>query len=116
MTDDLRYEEVERLTRDQVIEAFKSTDNARIAEALYSATYYDRDWRWVQEQCLHYLNFSDLWVRRNAATCLGILAVFHKQLDVERVIPKLEEAGRDEALRAYVEDSLRDIRHNIYRE
>jgi len=115
MSKDLKYEEVKRMTRDEVLEALSSQTPERIRTALWSAAYFDKDWRWVQDQCLCFLTFPDLWVRRNAATCLGILAVFHKKLDIERVIPKLEDAGRDEEVRPFVEDSLEDIRHHVKR-
>jgi len=85
----------------------------QIGEALWSATYHDPDWRWVQQQCLNCLAHADLWVRRNAATCLGLLAVFHKKLDVHLVLPALHNAAADLELKPWVEDSLSDIRLNI---
>jgi hypothetical protein len=115
MSEDLKYKEVKRMTREEILEALASQKPERIQTALWSAANFDQDWRWVQDQCLRYLTFPDLWVRRSAATCLGILAVFHKKLDVERVIPKLEDAGRDEEVRPFVQDSLEDIHHHIKR-
>jgi len=66
----------------------------RESDELFSAPHTnDQDWRWVQEQCLHFLTFPEVWVRRNAATCLGLLAVFRKKLDFARILPALERAA-----------------------
>jgi hypothetical protein len=83
----------------------------QIIEALLSATYHDPDWKWVQSQCLESLTNADVWVRRNAATCLGLLAVFHQQLDLDLVISALHKAGEDAEVKPWVEDSLADIQH-----
>ena len=93
VTKDLKHHEVRRMTRAELEEAFWSDDPEKIRRALLSATYYDQDWRWVQEQCLHFLTFPEVWVRRNAATCLGLLAVFRKKLDFARILPALERAA-----------------------
>src|SRR5215469_10972432 len=72
-----------------------SADAKQIVKALLSAAYYDPDWRWVQTQCLFFLTHGDVWVRCNAANCLGLLAMFHNKLDTEVVVPALEKAAED---------------------
>ena len=89
----------------------KSGQSEQIIDALLSAVYYDPDWRWVELQCLQSLTHADFAVRRNAASCLGLLAVFHQKLDVELVVAALKKAGEDEEVRPSVEDSLSDIEH-----
>jgi hypothetical protein len=81
----------------------------QVGEALWSAVYYDPDWRWAQTQCLLSLTHADASVRRNAAACLGILAVFHKKLDLDLVLPALKKARQDPEVKASAEDSLEDI-------
>ena len=85
----------------------------QIVSGLLSATYYDPDWRWVQGQCLFYLTHADVEVRRSAATCLGLLAVFHKKLDVAVVVPALKYAAADPEVKAMADDSLADIRQSL---
>jgi len=111
--DEKKYVPVKQRTREQTEKMLLSSDPEQIREALWSAAYYDPDWRWVQGQCLYYLTHSDLWVRRNAATCLGLLAVFHNKLDVEVVVPALERAAQETEVRPFAEDSLADIRHSM---
>jgi hypothetical protein len=86
-----------------------------VGEALWSAAYYDPDWRWVQTQCLYSLTHADRGVRRNAATCLGLLAVFYKKLDLDLVLPALRKAAEDPEVKDSAEDSLEDIRHTFQR-
>ena len=111
--DERKYVPVKQRTREQTEKMLLSSDPEQIREALWSAAYYDPDWRWVQGQCLYYLTHSDLWVRRNAATCLGLLAVFHNKLDVEVVVPALERAAQEAEVKPFAEDSLADIRHSM---
>jgi len=110
MTEHLQYEEAARMTHEQLLEAFNSDDPLRIEPALWSATHDEPDWRWLQDQCLRFLDSPDQSVRWAAASCLGVIAMTRGKLDVERVIPRLEEAGREEAIRPAVEDSLSYIR------
>jgi hypothetical protein len=45
-----------------------------------------------------------------AATCLGHLAIIHRQLDIELVLPRLAEMKSDAQVAARVEDALEDIK------
>jgi len=45
MSEDLKYEEVKRMTRDEILEALSSQAPERIRTALWSAAYFDQDWR-----------------------------------------------------------------------
>ena len=108
-----KYQPVEQRTREQVDAMLLSADANQIVKALLSAAYYDPDWRWVQTQCLYFLSHTEVWVRRTAANCLGLLAVFHNKLDTEVVLPALEKAAEDPEVKAWAEDSLADIRHSL---
>lgn len=105
MPDDFVYKPVEARGRESVLVSFASTDPKQVSEALYSATYHDPDWRWVQGWCLKFLK-ENVEIRWAAATCLGDLAVFHKQLDLDLVLPALHAARSDPSIASTVEDSL----------
>lgn len=107
------YQPVEQRTREQVEAMLLSGNEKQVARALLSAAYYDPDWRWVQAQCLYFLTHNDVGVRRNAANCLGLLAVFHNKLDTAVVLPALEKAAEDPEVKAWAEDSLDDIKHSL---
>jgi hypothetical protein len=108
-----QYRAAQQRSREQMEAMLKSGEPEPVIDALLSAAYYDPDWRWVELQCLQALTHADLWVRRNAATCLGLLAVFHQKLDTELVVAALKKAGKDEEVRPWVEDSLSDIDHSM---
>jgi hypothetical protein len=104
-----KHEAVERRTREQVEAMLASGDLSKTVKALWSAVYYDPDWRWVQTQCLVFLTHAEIELRRNAATCLGLLAVFHKKLDQDLVVPALKRAAQDPAVKSSAEESLGEI-------
>jgi hypothetical protein len=52
-------------------------------------------------------------VRRNAATCLGLIAVFHKKLDTNLALAALQKAAEDPEVKPWAEDSMGDIRHSL---
>jgi hypothetical protein len=109
----LKYEPVPELSREEVERDLGSGDPERIGVALYSATYHDPDWRWVQEQCLRFLKHGQAGVRWAAATCLGDLAMFHRTLDLPRVLPELAEACKDEEIRSVAEESISFIKQAV---
>jgi hypothetical protein len=111
-----KYRPAQPRSREQMETMLRSGQAEQIIDAMLSATYYDPDWRWVQLQCLQALTAADVWVRRNAATCLGLLAVFHQKLDVELVVAALRKAGEDAEVAPWVEDSLADIQHYMNKE
>jgi hypothetical protein len=111
VSEERKYVPVKQRSREQVEEMLRSGTPEQVGEALWSAAYYDPDWRWVQTQCLLALTQADVWVRRNAATCLGLLAVFHKKLDVQVVLPALQKAAEDPEVKPWADDSLGDIQH-----
>lgn len=113
---ELQYEEVPHLSRQEILEGLQSNDSERIRSALYSASWYENDWRWTQGQCLVFLRYPDPLVRWAAALSLGYIAQFHKQLDLELVLPALHEAQSDPAIAATVGDSLDMIAHNVRRQ
>jgi hypothetical protein len=110
-TEQRKYRPAQQRSREQIEAMLKSGLAEQTIDALLSAAYYDPDWKWVQLQCLQALTAADVWVRRNAATCLGLLAVFHQKLDVELVVAALHRAGEDAEVKPWVEDSLADIQH-----
>jgi hypothetical protein len=103
----LTYREPHPITRKEAEAAFASADSEEITLALVSVAFHDPDWRWVQDQCLHFAQHDVANVRQVAATCLGHVARIHRQLDLEKVLPVLQELSHDPEIQ--VEDALDDI-------
>lgn len=107
---DLKYEGDERIEREQLIRNLKSSNPETVAKALYSATWYERDTEWLQEECLTKLISPELEVRWAAAVCLGVMAFYRRPLDVEKVIPALEAAAQDQSISMHANNSLIMVR------
>ncbi|MEO7659498.1 MAG: hypothetical protein ABIV48_07775 [Pyrinomonadaceae bacterium] len=103
------YQEVPTISREDAETAFSSGVAERICDALVRVTFNDSDWRWVQERCLFLINSSDPEVRGLAVTCLGHLARIHKNLDLNKVLPILENLRSNADIGGKVEDALDDI-------
>jgi HEAT repeat len=95
VTNKFRYEFVRPTTRNELTSQLESGDPEAVAKALYSATRYEEDWKWVQDQCLKCLESPEVSVRWAAVTCLGDLAFLRRPLDIHAVLPALEEATKD---------------------
>jgi HEAT repeat protein len=110
---EMKYDEVPRRSREELAEILKGDDPEQIRSALYSAAWYEEDWRWTQNYCLTFLKHDDPLVRWAAALSLGYIALFHKHLDLDRVLPALHRAHEDPAIRSTVGDSLDLIAQNL---
>jgi hypothetical protein len=102
------YQEPQPITREEAEAAFASGQPERIAHALVAVALHESDWRWVQERCLVFARDDVATVRQVAVTCLGHVARIHRRLDLERVLPALDELSRDPEVQ--VGDALDDVR------
>jgi hypothetical protein len=110
---ELKYEEFYPLSRQELVKALPSDDPEQIRNALYSAAKYESDWEWSQEQCLKYIVHKNREVRWAAALSLGFIAVYHRKLDLTKVLPELQAMKNDSLIAPVVEDSLEMIQHYI---
>ncbi len=109
----MEYKEFPPRARAELEAILSSGQPEEIADALLSAVYHDPDWQWAQEQCLSSLKNRDSHVRHAAIQGLGLVAVFHHQVDVKRVIPILTDLLSDAELHDEAADALDDIRINV---
>lgn len=109
MENKLIYKEPKQLDRDEILRIFSVGSNHEICDALLSVALYDEDWKWSQDQCLHFLNHSDPDVRCMAVIGLRHIVRIHRQLDLERVINSLKNCLQDEKIAGEVQDSIDDI-------
>jgi hypothetical protein len=117
VANDLKYEAVLPLTRTELVARLESNDPHTVASALYSATKYENDWKWVQELCLKGLTSTELDIRWAAATCLGDLAFFrHFPVNFEIVILALERALQDPSIADPAGFSLSIVRQALKKE
>lgn len=97
---------INRITAEK---AFAAGIAAEICDALASVVLHEKDWRWSQAQCLHFLNHANPELSGLAATCLGHIARIHRQLDRDLVITALRKRLDDPEIGGRVQDALDDI-------
>jgi hypothetical protein len=107
---EFHYEAVKPLPHAELIEELNSGVPDRIAIALYSASRFDNDWGWVEEQCLNNIGHKSATVRWASVTCLGDLALFKRPLNPDAVIPALERAVADPEITDLAAFSLRMVK------
>jgi hypothetical protein len=107
------YKRFEWQSREDLVKALSSNDAQRIRDALYSAAQYESDWEWSEAQSLKFLNHKEFNVRWAAALSLGFIALYQHRLNLDKVLPELQAAKKDNLLAPHVEDSLDMIRQYI---
>lgn len=103
------YHDVQPITKDAAQKMFLSNKVENICNALVSIAFYDPDWKWVQDKCLHFFLSNDPNISGLAATCLGHIARIHHKLDKEKVINLLNSRRNDAEIGGQIEDALDDI-------
>lgn len=105
----LAYRDVNPISRRQAVRRPSGHDPRVVCDALVRITFHNPDWRWVQGHCLRLAQHPSADVRGLAATCLGHLARVHRALDLELVLPVLQEMLLDHDVGGRAENALADI-------
>ena len=108
----LKYQAITPLDKAEAGKMLLSGDEESIMMALLGAAEGDAEWRWVQEQCLRFINDPRETVARGAVMALGNLARHEGQLDLDIVVPAIK-ARRQKAsgeLLGACGDALSDIK------
>jgi hypothetical protein len=93
------------------------SDSAEVVcEGIVTLVSGGEDWLEAQEVCLKATRHSDIRVRRVSVTCLGHVARLHGRLDLDRVLPTLDEMRSVPELTGAVDDALDDIRRYVVAE
>ncbi|MFA6317192.1 MAG: hypothetical protein WC943_07225 [Elusimicrobiota bacterium] len=104
-----KFEEMPPISRTNAVRTLKSKDKKRIIRVLIRLAFNYSDWRWVQDQCLPFLNHRDASVRGAAATALGHVARIHRRLEIGLVKPQLQRLVDDPDMGDKARDALNDI-------
>jgi hypothetical protein len=106
----MKYQNIRPISKQAAENILYSGDEFGISECLISLAYYESDWRWVQEKCLEFTNHKFLEVRRSAILGFAHLARIHKKLDLEIILPRLQQLKENSLIAGTVEDVIEDIR------
>jgi hypothetical protein len=91
----MRYEPVQPYTREDAEAAFVRDDPDELNKVLLGLSWYEPDWRWVQEQCIRFSQHAHEHVRGVVPICFMHLARINRDLDVDAVFPILEALQND---------------------
>ena len=114
-TNELSYAPVRRRTREEILSSLSSGKPQEIRDALISAAYWDKDWRWAQQQLISFAEHEDDLVLWAVIAGLGFIAAFHGEIDEEKALPILHRLKDRPALASDVEETLAEIDHFVTR-
>jgi hypothetical protein len=104
-----KYYEVHSLSRENAEHLLQSKDYRVVCDTMVSVAFYEKDWKWAQDQFLILLESSNEQISGLAANCLGHLARIHGQLDKDKVVGILKTKLNNPAIAGRVEEGLNDI-------
>jgi HEAT repeat protein len=103
------YEQPRGFSKAEASSIFQNGQPQEISEAIIGLAMNERDWRWVQDAVLQFLEHPDMNLRMTAATALGHLARIHGKLDMDRVVPALQRLLANPRTAGRASDALDDI-------
>ena len=106
----MEYDKIKRIDRHTAQQILEHGNTEEKIAALLGLVLNDPDPVWLQELCIDIIvTTADLWLQRNAITCLGHIARIHGQIDEKVVRPLLLSLKKDSELAGFVEDTLGDL-------
>ena len=106
---ELIYEEVLPITKEEAQSLLDSGQTEQVSTGILRAAYHVDDWRWVQGECLGLLDSPEPHLRYMGALCLMHVARIHGVLDLEIVVPRLNQLLLDPEVSDAVEEVLQEI-------
>lgn len=112
---EFNYVPVLRRTREEILSVLSNGKAQEIRDALISAAYWDKDWRWAQQQLVNFAEHEDELVLWAVVAGLGYIAAFHGEIGEETALPILNRLKDRPALASDVEETLSEIDHFVIR-
>lgn len=105
----MKYQTMPPIDKDDAIQIFAKGVPEEIQETLVRVALHESDWQWAQAQCLAFLEQPNFEIRRVAIICFGHLARIHRTLDLDVVLPSLQQMREYPSLIGTVDDAMSDI-------
>ena len=103
------YEDMPPIEREEAEAMINAGRAEEVSRALLRLALHDPEWRYVQGRVLEQVRHEDVWVRRNCATAFGHLARIHRQLELDEVVPALNELADAPNVASWVDAALDDL-------
>jgi hypothetical protein len=108
-------EDIRRRSREEIIASLSSGSRNEIRDALISACYWDKDWKWALQQLRKFAEHGDDLVLWAVATGVGFIAAFNGEIDepeAHSILTRLK-ANTNSAVAAAAEEAEADIEHFV---
>ena len=106
---------IQRRGREEIIASLSSGSPNEIRDALISACYWDKDWKWALQQLRIFAEHGDDLVLCAVATGVGFIAAFNGEIDeheAQSILTRLK-ANANSAVAAAAEEAEADIEHFV---
>jgi hypothetical protein len=107
--------DIRRRSREEIIASLSSGSPHEIQDALISACYWDKDWKWALQQLRKFAQHGDDQVLRAVATGLGFIAAFNGEIDepeAQSILIRLK-ASANSAVAEDAKEAEADIEHFV---
>jgi hypothetical protein len=108
-------EDIRRGSREEIIASLSSGSRNEIRDALISACYWDKDWKWALQQLRKFAEHGDDLVLWAVATGVGFIAAFNGEInqnEAQSILTPLK-ANANRAVAAAAEEAEADIEHFV---
>lgn len=107
--------DIRRRSREEIIASLSRGSPNEIQDALISACYWDKDWKWALQQLRKFAEHGDDLVLCAVATGVGFIAAFNGEIDeheAQSILTRLK-ANANSAVAAAAEEAEADIEHFV---
>ena len=104
-----------RRSREEIVASLSSGRPNDIRDALISACYWDKDWKWTLQQLRKFADHGDHLVLWAVATGVGFIAAFNGEIDepeAQSILTRLK-ANANSAVAAAAKEAEADIEHFV---
>jgi HEAT repeat protein len=102
-------------SREEIIASLSSGSPNEIRDALISACYWDKDWKWALQELRKFAEHGDDLVLWAVATGVGFIAAFNGEIDeheAQSILARLK-ANANSAVAAAAEEAEADIEYFV---
>jgi hypothetical protein len=107
--------DIRRRSREEIIASLSRGSPSEIQDALISACYWDKDWKWALQQLRKFAGHCDDLVLWAVATGVGFIAAFNGEIDepeAQFILTRLK-TNANSAVAVAAEEAEADIEHFV---
>lgn len=91
-------------------ENLNSEDINIVTKTLLEVTFYNENWKWIQDLCIQFLSRENKTIKNLAIICLGHIARIHGKIEQNKVFKEFEKLEHDKEFVGTISDAMDDIK------